>query len=53
MTDKQTVPLEVRPNTLCDQRVPNALRRRAGPGLAGKRALPAQAGRRVPAGPIP
>ena len=39
MINKQTGPLEVRPNTLRDQTAPNTLRSQAGPGSAGKQDL--------------
>ena len=39
MTDKQTGPIEVRPNTLQGQAAPNTFRSQAGPGTVGKQDL--------------
>jgi len=50
MTDKQTGPLEVRPNTLRDQRAPNTFRSQAGRGPAGKRGLNSGGGNAAPPG---
>lgn len=48
MMDKQTGPLEVRPNTLRDQTAPNTLRSQAGPGSAGQQDLNSGGGRAAP-----
>jgi hypothetical protein len=48
MTYKQTGPLEVRPNTLRDQRAPNTFRNQAGPGADGGRDLNAGGGNAAP-----
>jgi hypothetical protein len=39
MTNKQTGPLEVRPNTLRDQSAPNTFRRKAGSGPVDRQVL--------------
>jgi len=36
MTDKRAGPLEVRPNTLLDERAPNTFRNEAAPGTVGR-----------------
>lgn len=36
MTDKWAGPLEVRPNTLLDERAPNTFRNEAAPGTVGR-----------------
>ena len=48
MMDKQTGPLEVRPNTLRDQRSPNTFRNQSGPGPAGGQDLNSGGGKAAP-----
>jgi len=50
MTDKQTGPLEVRPNILRDQRAPNTFRSQADPGPATRRGLNSGGGNAAPPG---
>jgi hypothetical protein len=52
MMDKQTGPLEVRPNTLRDQRSPNTFRNQSGPGPAGGQDLNSGGGKVAPRRPM-
>jgi hypothetical protein len=48
VTDRQTGPIVIRPNTLRDQTAPNALRGQGGSGPAGKRGLNSGGGNAAP-----
>jgi hypothetical protein len=48
MINKQTGPLEVRPNILRDQTAPNTLRSQSGAGSAGKQDLNSGGGKAAP-----
>ncbi|MDR3472532.1 MAG: hypothetical protein P4M09_12705 [Devosia sp.] len=52
MIDKQTGPVEVRPNILRDQTAPNTLRSQAGPGSGGKQDLNSGGGKAAPRRPM-
>ena len=48
MINKQTGPVDVRPNILRDRMAPNTLRSQAGPGSGGKQDLNSGGGRAAP-----
>lgn len=48
MTDKQTGPIEVQPNTLQGQSMPNTFRSQAGSGTVGKQYLNSGGGNTAP-----
>ena len=52
MIERHTGPIEVQPNTLRDQRVPNTFRSQSGPGSAGKHDLNRSGGQAAPRRPL-